>query len=246
MPKEYRDTLFKTYQRTHGRYVDSVDSIHSEWFLEYIKANYLKHINSLNRNSAQILEIGCSKGYLLASLASFGFTRLSGVDLSPDDVEIARKRVPIAIISCEDALQYLEDHKSTCDVIILKAVLEHTPKESIMTFFKRIQDSLKSGGIVIIDVPNMDWLFAQHERYMDFTHEVGFTRESLAQVMRNVFSNVVVYRAVSPGPKNIRSKIITLARTALVGIVTCALKVLGEGADDVWWQSRSIIGVGKK
>lgn len=246
MPKDYRDTLFKTYQMTHGKYVDSVETVHSEWFLEYVKANYLKHLKSLNLNSAQILEIGCSKGYLLASLASFGFQKLSGVDLSPDDVEIAGKRVPIAVISCEDALPYLETHANTFDVIILKAVLEHTPKENIMPLLERIQASLISDGIVIIDVPNMDWLFANHERYMDFTHEVGFTRESLAQVMRNVFSNVVIYKAVSPRPRSIKGKIISFVRPVLIEFTTCFLKVLGDGAGELWWPDRGIIGIGRK
>ena len=41
----------------------------------------------------------------------------------------------------------------------------------------------------------MDWLFATHERYMDFTHEVGFTKESLGQVCRSVFSKVDLFTA---------------------------------------------------
>ena len=52
--------------------------------------------------------------------------------------------------------------------------------------------ALRAGGAVLIDVPNMDWLFAGHERYMDFTHELGFTQESLSQLLGGVFSEVVV------------------------------------------------------
>ena len=54
-------------------------------------------------------------------------------------------------------------------------------KDRVLPLLEKISSSLKPDGMAIIDVPNMDWILGQHERYMDFTHEVGFTRESLAQ-----------------------------------------------------------------
>ena len=54
------------------------------------------------------------------------------------------------------------------------------------------------GGIAIIDVPNMDWFWNGHERYMDFTHEVGFTPESLEQICNKVFGNSIIHYCVTP------------------------------------------------
>ena len=48
-------------------------------------------------------------------------------------------------------------------------------------------------GVAIIQVPNMDWILSNHERYMDFTHEIGYTRESLADIFRLYFMKVDVY-----------------------------------------------------
>ena len=99
---------------------------------------------------------------------------------------------------------------------------------------------------MVIDVPNMDWLFAQHERYMDFTHEVGFTRESLSQVMRNVFDDVVVVAGRPLDASSKKGKVKLWLRPFIIRFFDLLFKIVGEGAHDVWWHSRSIIGLGKK
>ena len=67
--------------------------------------------------------------------------------------------------------------------------MEHIEKNRILEFLELVNNSLIEGGIALIEVPNMDWIWASHERYMDFTHEVGFTKESLRQIMRNFFDD---------------------------------------------------------
>ena len=77
-------------------------------------------------------------------------------------------------------------------MVIAKAILEHVPKDGVLDFLQAIATAVRPGGVAIVDVPNMDWLFAGHERYMDFTHEVGFTQELLQQTVGAVFREVVV------------------------------------------------------
>ena len=108
---------------------------------------------------------------------------LTGVDLSPHDIEEAAQRVPRATFVHASAIDFLSSHEAAFDVVVARAILEHTPKAEVLPFLSAAAHALRPGGVAIVDVPNMDWLFAGHERYMDFTHEVGFTRESLAQVM---------------------------------------------------------------
>lgn len=108
------------------------------------------------------------------------------MDLSVKDIEIARKRNPKIEFWVGDAL----DQNSYCrdyDVIISRAVLEHIKKEDVFKFIENMKMHLKDNGLLIVDVPNMDWLYAQHERYMDFTHEGGFTKESLEEVIGMFF-----------------------------------------------------------
>lgn len=245
MSEDYRSKLFSSYNATHVAYLDADDQSKRKFFLDYARVNYLPHLENFDRNSAEVLEIACNKGYLLAALHFFHFKKLYGVDLSPLDVEKAKRIVPDADISYADAFDYLQENIEKFDVIILKAVLEHVPKNRIIPLLEQLKSSLKTGGIVIIDVPNMDWLFAQHERYMDFTHEVGFTRESLAQVMRQVFSSVDIQRGRAAMPAGFKSRVEVTLRPILVHSLNLVFRLIGEGASDTWWDSRSIIGIGK-
>lgn len=246
MKSDYREKLFRSYSSTHLTRLDREDHWMQKKLSQHTRMNYLKLIEPYDRNTAQVLEIGCSKGFVLSALHAIGFKNLSGTDLSPEDVQSAQKRVPEARIVCEDAQPYLDQRENTFDVILLKAVLEHVPKTRTLSFLEAVHRSLKPGGIAIVDVPNMDWLFAQHERYMDFTHETGFTRESLAQVMGNVFDDVRVIPGAFLPEDSPSGKIIGWIRPAVIGTMNLFFAVLGEGASNTWWHSRSLIGVGRK
>jgi 2-polyprenyl-3-methyl-5-hydroxy-6-metoxy-1,4-benzoquinol methylase len=240
---DYRDLLFSNYQKTHVHHLDSEDSRPKlEWFNQYVRLNYLPYFQGYAVSDIRVLEIGCNKGFLMAALASLGFRRLTGIDLSPDDIQVAKRLVPEAELLCTDAESHLEQENATYDFIILKAVLEHVRKDEVVPFLMKIRNALKDNGLIIIDVPNMDWLMAQHERYMDFTHEVGFTRESLAQVMRNVFRDVQIRKARAVG----ESRRVEFVRPFVLKCMNWVFRIVGEGSSDVWWDCRSIIAVARK
>ena len=64
--------------------------------------------------------------------------------------------------------------------------------------FEKINSSLTATGKVLIDVQNSAWIFGMHDRYVDFTHEAGFTFESLRQVVMIHFNAVEVIPAKAP------------------------------------------------
>lgn len=189
---DYRDELFATYER-HSGSIDPADDAKIEWFRAYANSNYIPLLATLDRASANVLEVGCNKGYLLKVLSDFGFQHVAGVDVSMAEVARARTIVPTAVLEAVDAVDYIDAHRGEFDVILMKAVLEHVEKGNVIPFIRSVSEGLREGGLLIVDVPNMDWLFAPHERYMDFTHEVGFTRESLRQVLEVVFGEVDIH-----------------------------------------------------
>jgi len=147
---------------------------------------------------------------------------------------------------CCDALDFLSDKENRYDLIISKAVLEHIPKSDISKFSTLIRKSLKNQGRVIVYVPNMDWIMAQHERYMDLTHEVGFTRESLGEILRLYFNDVNI-SPVYYGSSFVKSKIVfKVMRPIVIKLTRLWLKILGEGAGDCWFEYRAIVGTGVK
>ncbi len=165
-----------------------------EFYLDYYHTYYKKIFDKIDKKS-KILEIGCNMGSMLKVLnEEGGFSDLTGIDLSVDDLEIAMSRCDKSIkLKCVDAFEFLQEKEKIYDVIYSKAVFEHIEKSRIVELLQLCKKALKSNGILIVEVPNMDWIFASHERYMDFTHEVGFTKESLGQVFRNVIGNVEIY-----------------------------------------------------
>lgn len=242
MNDNYRKRLFRLYDETHVRFLDSSDEEKIAWFRKYASANYSPHIKKFNKETSRILEIGCNKGYLLSVLGQWGYQKLFGIDLSPEAVQKAKTLVPDAEMSCVDASQYLGGRKNYFDVVILKAVLEHVPKKDIFPFLNAIRESLRNGGLVLIDVPNMDWFFASHERYMDFTHEVGFTKESLRQVMSQVFKEVSIATADNIFVSSFVEEIKKRTARFLLGKLFFWADGQG-GAGNIW--HRTIIGAGK-
>lgn len=215
------------------------DDIRSAW--PYYQANYLLHLREIPRQ-ANVLELGCGSGSLLAWLQSLSFMNLRGVDLSPGDVEFANQHLKSEIVWLVDAQSYLEQNRKCFSVIIAKATLEHIPKDRLLPLVEAVGNALTDDGIAIIDVPNMDWLLGLHERYMDLTHEIGFTRESLASLLHIVFEAVDIRGSVLADPTRTQRWF----RRPLLMLLRRLLYIVGEGANDVLFESRSIIAVVKK
>jgi len=237
----YRSELFGAYGQRIDR-LDPPESVKTAWFDEYVRANYVPHLQGRDPATTSVLEIGCSRGHLLAALARRGFQLLHGVDLSPSDVEVARRIAPTARVECVDAMPYLATRPIGFDLILMKAVLEHVPKPDVLPLVRGVASALRPGGMAIVDVPNMDWLFAGHERYMDFTHEGGFTRESLSQVLGTAFGRVeiaAVESAVTGRKPRLRRR---LGRYLLNTLLSWSDP---EGAQNPIW-ARNLIGIAHK
>ena len=76
----YRDVLFQTYNATHAKALDGDEQARFAWFQQYAQVAYEPFLQPLVRAKTEILEIGCSKGFLLKALKSWGFEKLYGVD----------------------------------------------------------------------------------------------------------------------------------------------------------------------
>lgn len=236
--RDYRAELFATYAE-HTAGLDPDAAIKERWFLDYATRNYLHHMPS-ERGSASLLDIGCNRGYLLAGLRELGFAKLHGVDASQAEIDIAKKRLPGVELSCSDAGEYLAAHVGEFDVIVMKAVLEHIPKDQVLPLLRAIRQALRPQGVAIIDVPNMDWLYATHERYMDFTHEAGFTRESIQQLLSLEFGSVRTFTVdnLAGSRGNVRRR---FARAVLGTLLKWADPE--GGANSIW--DRSLIAVAR-
>jgi 2-polyprenyl-3-methyl-5-hydroxy-6-metoxy-1,4-benzoquinol methylase len=205
-------------------------------FWPHYEVNYGAHFAPLPR-SAEILDVGCGPGSLLSWLRSNGFTAIQGVDLSPDDVDVAAGVLGPGVVVLGDAVAHLEERPGAFDVIVMKAMLEHVAKAELLRLVEAVAAALRPTGFALIEVPNMDWLAAGHERYMDLTHEVGFTQESLCSLLQLAFGSVTVTGSRIGAPT--RSQ--RLLRRPAVAFLRRLLYVVGEGANDTLFAHRSLI-----
>jgi|YNPMSStandDraft_2_1061718.scaffolds.fasta_scaffold01478_1 SAM-dependent methyltransferase len=240
-----QEKIFAYYKEIRGDFLDVDDERIQHFFCNLLKFRYLQHIEAFRQ--ARLLEIGCNKGYMLHALEKFGFTDLTGIDLSEGDLTIARGRTKISRIIRQDLFEHLS---TNCyDVILCKDVMEHIDKSKQEKFVKSIYNSLNPGGVAIIQVPNMDWFMSNHERYMDFTHEIGYTRESLGDIFRLYFpyKHVNIYPVSYIFQDNLKRKVIFgFIRPVFIKILRFLFKLLGEGANDTWFEYREIMVVVKK
>jgi 2-polyprenyl-3-methyl-5-hydroxy-6-metoxy-1,4-benzoquinol methylase len=214
-------------------------------FNNVVKWNYKSWFK---KDYTSLLEIGCYLGYTLKAIQELGlFQVIEAIEISESATQLAIRNTGLKSIYCEDAFEFLPRNQDKYDVIIMKAVLEHIPIEKTGRLLELMYNSLRKGGVVLISVPNMDWIGASHERYMDFTHETGYTLESLHNVVSMCFDSVEVKTMKYDFVVNVTSFIrIKLFQPVVKILVKAVLITLGQGAYRKTIYERSILAIGRK
>lgn len=183
----YHTEIFQNYfeKNSNSDYV----KVHNGNQESYID-NFKPHLPP-DKNS-KILEIGSGAGQLLYYLKMSGYKNIEGVDVGQEQVDFLR-RMGIQGSRISSILQYLELKQDYYDLIILNHVIEHFSKDELWANLRAIYNSLKANGRLIFATPNMACLSGLFQRYVDFTHQIGFTERSAHQVMRIAgFKNIMI------------------------------------------------------
>jgi cyclopropane fatty-acyl-phospholipid synthase-like methyltransferase len=188
----------KDYFSKHYAYINNIDLNSEDSILGWYKLSFDYFDNYLNQHlnlsdDKKILELGCGIGGLLYFLKKSGYENFLGVDISEEQLSICQKYVTTKVVN-EDVLSFLKNNNSKYDLIVLLDLIEHLGKDKIVQFIELLYKTLNVNGRILLRTPNMGSLFGLRSRYIDFTHEVGFTEESIKQVFRQMaFSNVEVF-----------------------------------------------------
>lgn len=144
--------------------------------------------------SASILDLGCGFGALIRHSREAGYTNVSGVDISPVQVAIA-KQLGIESVSEADISQTLSSLPGNAyDAIVMFDVVEHFRTEEIFDLAEDVFRALRKGGKWILRVPNAEAPFAARMRYGDLTHQQLFTPDSCVQLLTTAgFVRVACY-----------------------------------------------------
>jgi len=145
---------------------------------------------------SRILDIGCGVGLFLYYLKHCGYKNYYGIDISKENIDFVRKNVTNKCES-QDMFVYLQNKEHCFDVIVLNEVLEHLVNERAIELLRLIFESLKTHGVLLVLVPNMENPITVYTRWHDFTHKSGFTQNSIKMALRlGKFNHIDIYPTI--------------------------------------------------
>jgi SAM-dependent methyltransferase len=169
------DTVSETYRAD-----DAGDGQEGPW---------LEELASLLPQAAAVLDLGCGNGVPAARWLTARGYRVTGVDISPVQIERARRLVPDATFLCAD-FTALDLPAGAFDAVVSFYAIIHVPLEEQPALFRAIRRWLKGGGRLMATVGSrpwtgteenwlgagapMYWSHADTETYLQWLQEAGF------------------------------------------------------------------------
>ena len=148
---------------------------------------------------SKILDIGCGFGFALLALKEMGFNNIEGLEVSQEQADVCIKH-GLKVAVDNDSIEWLLKRENEFDVVILFDVLEHVPVDKQIDFVRAIYFALKSGGKILVQVPNANSILSSRWRYIDYTHFSSFSENSLYFVLKNAgFENINIENSKGTG-----------------------------------------------
>ncbi|MDP3638615.1 MAG: cyclopropane-fatty-acyl-phospholipid synthase family protein [Azonexus sp.] len=141
------------------------------WLENAQRAKYARILRRLKADAGQsVLEIGCGWGGFAEMAVEEGL-QVTGLTLSPAQLEWAQKRVPGADLRLQD----YRDTEEQFDHIVSIEMFEAVGERWWPAYFKTIAKSLKPGGRAVVQsITIRDDLFADYRKGTDFIQQYVF------------------------------------------------------------------------
>jgi 2-polyprenyl-3-methyl-5-hydroxy-6-metoxy-1,4-benzoquinol methylase len=200
----------------------------------------LPFLKSLDESS-RILELGCGPGLFLQYLKSRGFSSSEGIDLSAEQIEVARSMGLGESARVGDVMAELSKNVvgQKYDAIVAIDIVEHFERAEVDALISLICQNLRPGGVCIIQTVNGAGLFPGQIIYGDITHATVLTPESLSHLIRR--QSVERIRFIETGP--IANDLVGLVRIAawfLVRVLANCVRIIEAGKTQQIWTENMI------
>ena len=161
------------------------DSYYTEYSIPYYIQNIL---TKYSHKDAKILDYGCGFGQLLNALKKDGFIHIYGADIDKKALGLVSKTHSVYDVSNPEWDESLVDK---FDLIVMSHVLEHLPKELMISHLGSLRKLLKVDGNLLVMVPNAQSNTGCYWAYEDFTHEYLLTAGSIYYVLKAAGFSVI-------------------------------------------------------
>jgi SAM-dependent methyltransferase len=147
---------------------------------------WLAELMPLLNDGDTVLDLGCGCGVPATAILA-GRYAVTGVDLSPVQIERARRLVPAAQFDCAD-MSTVDFPAQAFDAVVSFFAIIHVPVEEQPAIFRKLYGWLRPGGYLLATVGSgawtgteddwygapMYWSHADHATYVAWMQETGF------------------------------------------------------------------------
>ncbi len=209
---------------------------------KYARALSRYTIGWLPKNKdAKILDLACGSGRTLYFLKSKGYYNISGVDISGEQVELARQVTDK--VTRRDILEYLAGRTEEYDLILAQDIIEHLTKDEAFEMLEACHNALRPSGRLILSSPNAESPMFGYRRYGDITHEICFTPDTLGQLLEICNFEGICFREIGPYVHGFVSAVRTVLWACFRGLIMFYnLVEIGHSASGVYTRDFLISG----
>lgn len=121
---------------------------------DLVEKKFLPEFAEYVPSGGKILDIGCGGGVPFTKYLSEKY-KVTGIDISPNQITLARKNVPNSRFICMD-MGNLDFEKDYFHGILAYYSIIHLPRDEHADLFKKMYRILKLGGIVLMTLTRND------------------------------------------------------------------------------------------
>lgn len=240
--EDFRERLYASYVSEFKRENATLSESELQHYFKYCEARYFPALAHLPL-TATILEIGCGHGKFLSFLKHKGFTNATGVDLSREQVELARARgLNAKAVNIFELPSYFE--KNTLDAVVAIDIFEHFTKQELFQVLDILSSLLTTKGVLLIQTVNGEGLYPHQIIHGDLTHATVLTPGSMQQLLQATGFRVESFHETIPLMPGLKGAV----RSALWRIIRSLanlVRVVEKGKGQSVW-SENFITVARK
>ena len=177
----YRSRIYDSYVKARPDRATPNDSAALARQLPYFR-KLVREYFPYDRD-ARIIDLGCGYGRFVYALQLAGYSNVTGIDVSTEQVAQAEALGITGVMHGELFDVLANASPESFDVVICFDILEHFTKNESLDLIDTVHRILKPGGRWLVHVPNAESPFWGRVRYGDFSHEQAFTRQSIRQLL---------------------------------------------------------------